>query len=86
MLDRVVDALSQDPHLDNIVGEIDATGEAEWTVTQAKEEDIEVPSIELALAYRRRSKTEEKVRNSFTARMVAALRNAFGGHAVKKKE
>lgn len=82
MLDRAVEALAEDPHLEKLSGQIDATGEAEWTIEQAKEEGVSVSSIELALDYRKKSKTDPAISKSFTARMIAALRNKFGGHKV----
>lgn len=85
MLDRAVEALEEDPHLEQLTGNIDATGEAEWMINQAKKEDVPVESIELAFDYRKRSKTDPKIQSSFTARMIAALRNKFGGHKVEKK-
>lgn len=85
LIDRATDALEKDSRLSNIVGEIDATGEAEWTVEQGKKEGVFVENIEQSLDFRRRSKTDEKVRESFAARMVAALRREFGGHKVKEK-
>ncbi len=85
MLDRLVEALSQDPHLDQILGQIDESGEARWTIEQAKEEKIPVEIIERSLEYRRRSQKDPKVQKSFTAKMVAALRFQFGAHPIKKK-
>lgn len=85
MLDRAVDALEKDPKLDNIVGIIAQSGEAKWTIEQAKEENVPVEIIERSLEFRRRSQTDESVQKSFAARMVAALRNVFGGHEVKKR-
>lgn len=85
MLDRVVDALEKDPDLADIVGQIDATGEAAWTVEEAAKEGIAVPIISESLEYRKKSQIDKKIQASFTAKMVAALRNAFGGHEVKKK-
>lgn len=85
MLDRAVEALENDPKLANIVGIIAESGEAKWTIEQAKEEDVPVEIIERSLEYRRRSQTDQKIQKSFTAKLVAALRNAFGGHEVKKE-
>lgn len=79
------DALEKDPTLSEIDGVIDATGEAAWTVEQAKVENVPAENIEQALVFRRRSKIDKKVSGSFAARMVAALRHEFGGHTVKKK-
>ncbi len=85
MLDRAVESLQQDPKLENIVGVIAESGEAKWTIEQAKEEGVDVEIIERSLDFRKRSQTDAKIQKSFSARMVAALRNAFGGHEVKKK-
>lgn len=84
MLDRLVEALRDDPHLSKIEGIIAESGEARWTVEQAKEENVPVEIIECSLEYRRRSQKDKKIQKSFTAKMVAALRHAFGGHEVKK--
>ncbi len=86
MLDRAIDALTQDPKLAKITGYIGISGEADWTVAQAKEEKVAVPIIEASLVYRKQSQTDSAVQNSFTAKLIAALRNAFGGHEVKKSE
>jgi 6-phosphogluconate dehydrogenase len=79
------DALEKDPTLASLEGVIDATGEAEWTVKQGKEEGVFVENIDQSLDFRRRSKTDTIVSSSFAARMVAALRHEFGGHKVKEK-
>lgn len=84
MLDRTVEALSNDPKLSSIVGVIAESGEAKWTIDQAKEEGVPVEIIERSLDYRKRSQKDKKIQNSFTAKLVAALRNAFGGHEVKR--
>jgi len=83
ILDRTRDALEAGD-VEELKGEIGASGEAQWTVDAAKEEGIDVEIIEHSLEYRNRSKTDEKIQNSFTAKMVAALRREFGGHEVKK--
>lgn len=85
MLDRAVDALSGNPKLDGIKGYIEESGEARWTVEEAKKEGVDVEIIERSLEYRRRSQKDLKIQESFTAKMIAALRNAFGGHSIKKK-
>lgn len=86
MLDRAKDALEKNPKLDDIDGVVDATGEAAWTVTQAKEEGVFAENIAQSLDFRARSQTDKTVSESFAARMVAALRREFGGHAVKNKK
>ncbi len=85
MLDRAAEALAKDPHMENIQGIIAESGEAKWTVETAKEEGADVEIIERSLEFRRRSQTDLKIQKSFSAKLVAVLRNAFGGHEVKKK-
>ena len=85
LIDCAKDALEKDASLSEIDGVIDATGEAEWTVNEAKEQGVFAENIEQSLDFRRRSQSEKRVSDSFAARMVAALRFEFGGHKVKKK-
>src|SRR3989344_4880864 len=79
MLDRVVDVLKKDPNLSKSSGFIESSGEADWTIDQAKEENVPVEIIERSLDFRKRSQENPKIQNSFTAKMISALRNAFGG-------
>lgn len=86
MLDRTVEVLEQDPQLTDIAGVIgSASGEAVWTVEEAKKLNQPVESIQQAIDFRKRSETEQSVQESFAAKMVGALRIAFGGHPVKRK-
>jgi 6-phosphogluconate dehydrogenase len=85
MLDRLVEVLDKSPDLADVKGTIAESGEALWTVDQAKEEGVEVDIIQRSLEYRRKSLSNEKIQNSFTAKLIAALRNAFGGHEIQKK-
>lgn len=85
MMDRTVEALSNDPKLEKIDGVIDASGEAQWTVGEAEKNDLPIEIIDESLEFREKSITDPKISSSFAARMVAALRAAFGGHEVKKK-
>lgn len=85
LMDRTKNALQKDPHLANIVGEIDATGEAEWTIQEAEKKRLPVQVIKDAFHFRQKSQKDKKIQKSFTARMVAALRHEFGGHTIKKK-
>ncbi len=85
MLDRVVDVLTKDPKLSNIDGIIGESGEGKWTVDTAAEEGVKAEIIERSLEFRRHSKTDTQIRNSFSAKLIAALRNSFGGHGVEKK-
>jgi len=85
MMDRTVESLDNDPDLSKLEGEIDATGEGEWTINEAKKLEVPVNVIEESLEFRKQSKLDKKISASFAARMVAALRFAFGGHAIKNK-
>ena len=85
MLDRVVEVLSNPSILSSIDGYIEESGEAKWTVDQAKEEGVPIDVIEKSLEFRRKSQKYKDVQNSFAAKMISGLRNAFGGHEFKKK-
>lgn len=85
MLDRAVEVLSNPSILSSIEGYIETSGEAEWTVEQAREEGVPIEIIEKSLEFRRKSQKDTTVQNSFAAKLIAALRQAFGGHEVKKK-
>ncbi len=86
LLDRAVEVFAKDQTLKNIEGIIAESGEAKWTVETAKEEGVDVEIIARSLEFRRRSQKDKKIQNSFSAKLVAALRNAFGGHEIKKKQ
>ncbi len=75
-------ALSKDPDLDKLEGIINASGEGLWTLQEALNLGIPTPTIADALFVRYRSHQS----NTFSARLIAALRNEFGGHAVKEKQ
>lgn len=85
MMERTIESLEADPKLEQLEGEVGASGEGLWTVEEGKKLDVPVKIIEASLDFRSRSKEDKRVSSSFAARMVAALRNAFGGHEVKKK-
>jgi 6-phosphogluconate dehydrogenase len=85
MMDRTEEVLKQDLKLKKLTGFIGrASGETVWTIEEAKRLGINLEIIEASLNYRLRSETDLKIQKSFTARMIAVLRNAFGGHEVKK--
>jgi len=69
-------------HLEQIRGYVEDSGEGRWTIAEAIAEDVPVPVISAALFARFASRQEE----SFAAKVNAALRNQFGGHAVKAVE
>lgn len=80
LLELAAGALAQDPHLDKLKGYVQDSGEGRWMIRDAIEKDVPVPTLTTALFTRFRSRQEE----SFAEKMLAALRNAFGGHAVRK--
>jgi 6-phosphogluconate dehydrogenase len=77
--DLAVRAFANDAHLEKLKGYVADSGEGRWTVAEAIEEDVPAPVITLSLLMRLRSRQED----SFGAKVIAALRNEFGGHAVK---
>jgi len=79
LLELLVLAFRDDPGLKDIRGYVDDTGEGRWTVETAIDENVPAPVITLSLLARMASRQDE----SFSAMVVAALRNQFGGHAVK---
>ncbi len=79
LLDLAARALESDPKLEDIKPWVADSGEGRWTVFESIDLDVPAPIITLSLQTRFASRDEE----NFTARMLAALRNQFGGHAVK---
>lgn len=85
LLERARDALQKDPKLKKTVGFIEENGEARWTIQLAKKLQVPLQVIADSLKFRQKSQKSKTVQESFAARMVAALRHEFGGHAVKEK-
>ncbi|OUM42305.1 decarboxylating 6-phosphogluconate dehydrogenase [Arthrobacter agilis] len=79
LLDLLVKALEEDPGLSSIAGYAEDSGEGRWTVEEAIASSVPAPAITAALFARFSSRQED----SPSMKMVAALRNQFGGHAVK---
>ena len=79
LLDLMVRALDEDPHLDTIEGYAADSGEGRWTVNAAVDLGVPVPTMAAALFARFTSQQED----SPSMKMVAAMRNQFGGHAMK---
>jgi 6-phosphogluconate dehydrogenase len=79
LLDLIADGLSKDPDLGAIKGYVEDTGEGRWTIQAAIEEAVPAPTITLALYERFRSRMDD----TFADKMLAMMRNQFGGHAVK---
>jgi 6-phosphogluconate dehydrogenase len=80
LLDLTADALAKNPNLDGLEAYVADSGEGRWTVFEAIDLNVSAPVITESLIRRIRSREE----NNFTDRMLAIMRNAFGGHAVKK--
>ncbi len=81
LLELSADALKKNPTLDGIAAFVPDSGEGRWTVSEAIDLDVPAPVITTALIERLRSRDD----NSFTDRLLSAMRNEFGGHAVKKE-
>jgi 6-phosphogluconate dehydrogenase (decarboxylating) len=73
-------AFEKDGELSDLRGYVEDSGEGRWTVQEAIDLDVPAPVITLSLLTRLRSRQAD----SFSAKVIAALRNEFGGHAVKK--
>ena len=80
LLELLERALADDPKLNEIRGYVQDSGEGRWTIQAAIDEDVPAPVITLSLFARFASRQDE----SFAAKVNAALRNQFGGHAVKR--
>ncbi|MBH0208238.1 MAG: 6-phosphogluconate dehydrogenase [Nitrospira sp. HN-bin3] len=80
LLELAVGALKQDPKLEQLKGYVQDSGEGRWMIADAIEKDVPVPTLTTALFTRFRSRQDQ----SFAEKMLAALRNAFGGHAVRR--
>lgn len=78
LLDLLADAYRGNPDLEHIRGYVDDSGEGRWTVAEAMNENVPAPVITLSLLARFASRQEE----SYSAKVIAALRNEFGGHAI----
>ncbi|MGV9394116.1 phosphogluconate dehydrogenase (NAD(+)-dependent, decarboxylating) [Streptomyces olivaceus] len=81
LLDLAVNALDDDQHLDGLRGYAQDSGEGRWTVEAAIDNAVPLPAITASLFARFASRQDD----SPQMKMIAALRNQFGGHAVEKK-
>lgn len=79
LLELLEQAYHQNPDLHNIRGYVEDSGEGRWTVQEAIAENVPAPVITASLFARFSSRQDE----SYSAKVIAALRNAFGGHAIK---
>jgi 6-phosphogluconate dehydrogenase len=79
LLELAAGALAGDPRLERIKGHVEDSGEGRWMIVDAMDKGVPVPTLTAAIFTRFRSRQTE----SFAEKLLAALRNAFGGHAVK---
>ena len=80
ILELAENAFGKNPKLSGIDPYVDDSGEGRWMVTEAMERNVSAPIISLSLFERLRSREKD----CFSAKVIAALRNEFGGHAIKK--
>lgn len=81
LMELTQSALEKDRNLESIKGVMHSSGEGKWTVETALEMGVPTPVITMSLLMRYRSQTED----TFSGKIVASLRNEFGGHEVEKK-
>ena len=81
LLDLTASALGENPSLDGIAAWVPDSGEGRWTVAEAIDLHCSIPVITLALERRFRSRQEAP----FADKLLAAMRQQFGGHAVKSE-
>ncbi|MFH2204520.1 MAG: phosphogluconate dehydrogenase (NAD(+)-dependent, decarboxylating) [Elusimicrobiota bacterium] len=81
LLELIESALQKDPELKSVAGYVPDSGEGRWTVQEAVEAAVPVPTIALALFRRFRSRQKD----AFSDKLLSALRGEFGGHAVRRK-
>ncbi len=82
LLDLAANALAEDADLSGIKGWVADSGEGRWTVFEAIDQDVPAPVITLSLMMRFASRQPD----SYAAKLLAALRSQFGGHAVKRED
>ena len=82
LLDLTAAALQEDQDLSAIAPYVSDSGEGRWTVAEAIDLDVPAPIITHSLISRLRSRDED----SYADRLLAAMRNQFGGHAIKKQD
>jgi len=82
LLDLTANALEEDAELTDIKGWVNDSGEGRWTILEAIDLDVPAPVITQSLFARFVSRQDE----SYAAKLLAAMRNQFGGHAIKSSE
>ena len=81
LLDLTANALDRNPNMDGIAPYVEDSGEGRWTVAEAIDLEVSAPVITLSLIERLRSRDVD----SYSDKLLAAMRNQFGGHAIKKE-
>ncbi len=81
LLDLTTDALGKNPNMDGVAPYVVDSGEGRWTVDAALDLNVSAPVITLSLMERYRSRDDD----SFADKLLASMRNEFGGHAIKKE-
>ena len=82
LLELAQDAFEQDPQLSRIRGYVEDSGEGRWTLQDAIDHAVPAPALAMSLFMRFRSRQDD----SFSDKVIAALRNEFGGHPVKAEQ
>jgi len=82
LLDLAARALEEDQELSDVAAWVNDSGEGRWTVQEAIDLDVPAPVITDALIQRLQSRQD----GTYAHRLLAALRNQFGGHAVKEEK
>ncbi|OIK85837.1 6-phosphogluconate dehydrogenase (decarboxylating) [Oenococcus oeni] len=82
LMELAEEAFADDPDLEKLAGRVHSSGEGKWTLEEAMNMKIPTPVIALSLLMRYRSMEDD----SFTGKVVSALRHGFGGHAVESSK
>jgi 6-phosphogluconate dehydrogenase len=82
LLDLTATALEADPELNEVKGWVPDSGEGRWTVFESVDQDVPAPVITMSLLMRFVSRQQE----SFAAKVLATMRQQFGGHAVQRPD
>ncbi|MCL2114267.1 MAG: decarboxylating 6-phosphogluconate dehydrogenase [Streptococcaceae bacterium] len=81
LMELAEEQFAKDPKLDEIIGRVQSSGEGKWTIEESLDLRVPAPVIALSLMMRNRSLQDD----TMTGKVVAALRNGFGGHDVERK-
>lgn len=81
LLELTADSLKENPNLEGVQDYVEDSGEGRWTVMESIEQEVPASIIALSLFKRYRSRQDE----SFSAKILSAMRNAFGGHEIKEE-